>query len=53
MASSLKVRVGGYSIAGQKMQNQDAFAVQVPVGSELNTKGVVAAIADGVRNNFV
>lgn len=50
MASSLKVRIGGYSIAGQKPVNQDAFAVNIPTGSELEYKGVVAAIADGVSS---
>ncbi|WP_024870798.1 bifunctional protein-serine/threonine kinase/phosphatase [Tolumonas lignilytica] len=50
MAKSLKVRVGGYSIAGQKSINQDAFAVKIPDGCELEQKGGVAVIADGVSS---
>ncbi len=45
----LAVSVGGYSIAGKKVQNQDAFAAKVPVNDQsLSYKGVVACIADGV-----
>nr|WP_321270363.1 bifunctional protein-serine/threonine kinase/phosphatase [uncultured Tolumonas sp.] len=50
MAKSLQVRVGGYSIAGQKAINQDAFAVKIPDHHELDHKGVVAVIADGVSS---
>ena len=50
MAKSLQVRVGGYSIAGQKAINQDAFAVKIPDHHELDYKGIVAVIADGVSS---
>lgn len=44
----LKVRIGGHSCAGIKPRNEDAFAARLPDGSELDLKGVVACIADGV-----
>ncbi|PSW63279.1 serine/threonine protein kinase [Photobacterium kishitanii] len=49
MGSNLAVCCGGYSDAGTKPQNQDAFAVLSPSKTvELQHKGVVACIADGV-----
>lgn len=50
MAKSLQVRFGGYSTAGLKPINQDAFAVKMPEGQELAYKGMAAAIADGVSS---
>lgn len=44
----LQVCVGGYSCAGKKTVNQDAFTALVPKPNEMMTKGVVATIADGV-----
>lgn len=41
---------GGYSCAGAKAENQDAFAALVPKGSDLLAKGAVAALADGVSS---
>jgi len=46
----LQLAVGGYSSAGQKFENQDAFAAYIPQGYELNTKGAVVALADGVSH---
>jgi len=46
----LTVCFGGYSIAGKKPENQDAFAALVPKASEIISKGVVATIADGVSS---
>lgn len=47
--TNLTVGYGGYSDAGKKQQNQDAFAVLSPSKAlELQHKGVVACIADGV-----
>ncbi len=46
----LSVRFGGQSTAGIKPVNQDAFAAHQPEGSDLEYKGVVAAIADGVSS---
>ncbi len=44
----MKLTLGGYSCAGNKAINQDAFAAKVPPAHLVNRKGVVAAIADGV-----
>jgi len=49
-AAKLKVSLGGYSCAGLKERNQDAFASLVPRPTELSAKGVVAVIADGVSS---
>ncbi len=46
--TKLEVCLGGYSTAGVKADNQDAFASLVPGGAELSAKGVVTVIADGV-----
>lgn len=43
----LVVERGGYTSAGIKPRNEDAFAVYVPSGNMLALKGVVACIADG------
>jgi serine/threonine protein kinase/serine/threonine protein phosphatase PrpC len=49
-ATKLEVSLGGYSSAGIKGCNQDAFASLVPSPAELSAKGVVAVIADGVSS---
>ena len=46
----LVVHFGGYSCAGQKAENQDAFAAFSPENYELNEKGFVATLADGVSS---
>ncbi|GAA6186008.1 MULTISPECIES: bifunctional protein-serine/threonine kinase/phosphatase [Alteromonadaceae] len=46
----LHLEFGGYSTAGVKTENQDAFAAWLPVGAELTSKGAVATIADGVSS---
>ncbi len=43
----LHVEFGGYSTAGIKSSNEDAFAAQQPSGSARILKGVTACIADG------
>ncbi len=43
----LAVERGGYSSAGVKPRNEDAFAAYVPHGNALALKGVTACIADG------
>jgi serine/threonine protein kinase/serine/threonine protein phosphatase PrpC len=48
--TKLHVLLGGYSSAGIKAMNEDAFASLVPSPAELTTKGVVAVIADGVSS---
>jgi len=45
----LNVCIGGYSTAGNRDVNQDAFAVKEPYSlTEKNVKGIVACVADGV-----
>jgi protein phosphatase len=43
----LQVEFGGYSTAGVKPSNEDAFAAQQPSGSARLLKGATACIADG------
>lgn len=43
----LAVERGGFTSAGVKARNEDAFAVYVPHGNALALKGVTACIADG------
>lgn len=45
---TLKLSFGGFSTAGNKSENQDAFAAHLPQGSAAQLKGGVACIADGV-----
>ncbi|MGI0117502.1 protein kinase domain-containing protein [Zooshikella sp. RANM57] len=47
-SASLVVNVGGYSCAGNKVQNEDAFAALTPDNSSRHYKGIVGCIADGV-----
>ncbi|WP_369413177.1 protein kinase domain-containing protein [Pseudomaricurvus albidus] len=48
-ADVLTVKVGGYTTAGTKERNEDAFAVKLPSSAGVvNYKGIVACIADGV-----
>ncbi|MDP7592472.1 MAG: bifunctional protein-serine/threonine kinase/phosphatase [Litorilituus sp.] len=49
-AAKLQLCFGGYSCAGIKEENQDAFAALVPNTTELNSKGAIACIADGVSS---
>ena len=51
MTSSLNIQLGGYSSAGIKPANQDAFAAHTPHEKQLlQFKGAAAAIADGVSS---
>ncbi|MBU2713004.1 bifunctional protein-serine/threonine kinase/phosphatase [Zooshikella harenae] len=47
-STPLVVNVGGFSCAGNKAQNEDAFAALTPVKNERHYKGIVGCIADGV-----
>ncbi len=51
MSTELKISIGGYTNAGVKPVNQDAFAAKVATGTVLKHKGIVAAIADGVSSS--
>ena len=46
----LQIDVGGYSSAGAKAANQDAFAVKINSGAQLQLKGHIAVLADGVSS---
>ncbi len=46
----IQLAFGGFSSAGIKAENQDAFAAFVPERVDLRAKGAVAAIADGVSS---
>lgn len=47
--NKLMVNIGGYSDAGVRDSNQDAFASKTPSNaSDLKHKGIVASLADGV-----
>lgn len=48
--AKLQLRFGGYSHQGLKAENQDAFAALSPNNNEINTKGAIAALADGVSS---
>ena len=48
--AKLSLAIGGYSCAGVKSENQDAFAAHTPTNHELVTKGSVAVLADGVSS---
>ncbi|MCW8334285.1 bifunctional protein-serine/threonine kinase/phosphatase [Vibrio paucivorans] len=49
VASKLTMRFGGCSLQGLRDENQDAFLVKAPSdNAELEHKGIVACIADGV-----
>lgn len=49
-STCLQLCFGGFSAAGAKPENQDAFAALIPKNSELIAKGAVAALADGVSS---
>lgn len=44
----LKVAVGQFSLTGQRERNEDFCGVVTPEGLELEHKGVIAAVADGI-----
>lgn len=46
----IQLAFGGFSSAGIKPENQDAFAAFIPDKLDLRAKGAVAAIADGVSS---
>lgn len=47
---SLVISFGGYSTKGDKSDNQDAFALKISEGIDLELKGHLAVIADGVSS---
>lgn len=53
MPKDLKVSVGQHSSKGRKEINQDFHAVCTPHGSQLNSKGIAVALADGISSSRV
>ena len=49
----LALDIGQYTSAGLNTENQDSLAARVPTGVELETKGAVFAIADGISSSPV
>ncbi len=50
MATELVVSTGQCSDAGRKPQNEDFHGLHIPDAGQLRTKGIAAAIADGVSS---
>jgi len=50
LQDSLTISFGGYSTKGAKDENQDAFALKMSEGLDLELKGHVAVIADGLSS---
>lgn len=50
LQDNLAISFGGYSTKGDKEENQDAFALKISKGLDLELKGHVAVIADGVSS---
>jgi protein phosphatase len=50
-ATALAVRIGYASSAGPRERNEDFVGCVTPPGEELHTKGILAAVADGVSGN--
>jgi serine/threonine protein phosphatase PrpC len=44
----LQVAIGHASLTGPRERNEDFCGVATPVGLELENKGVLAAVADGI-----
>ncbi len=49
--AGLAVSTGLYSVAGRKPRNEDCIGIQIPAEPLLTTKGVAAAVADGVSGS--
>lgn len=50
LKDNLTISFGGYSTKGEKDENQDAFALKMSEGFELDLKGHIAVISDGVSS---
>lgn len=53
MNQTLEVTIGQYTHAGRKPVNQDFHGAFVPTGSQLTTKGITIALADGISSSNV
>ena len=48
LANELSFTIAQHSVAGNKLENEDAIGIRLPKDSVLTNKGAVAVIADGV-----
>lgn len=53
MTTQLRIAVGQSSVKGRKAINQDCSGIRVPAEPLLESKGVVAALADGISSSDV
>ncbi len=53
MTNALSISVGQHSSAGVKAVNQDRCGVLIPEGHERISRGIIAAIADGISSSDV
>lgn len=53
MVSALQITVVGHTDKGRKRANQDFHGARVPREPQLSTKGVAAALADGISSSEV
>ena len=51
MSNPLKVNIGLYSSAGVKPENQDSLNYCTPKNEDLENKGIVTVLADGVSTS--
>ena len=51
--NQLRVSIGQHSDKGKKPINQDFYGAYIPEGSQLNTKGIALALADGISSSDV
>ena len=47
----LKLEIGQSSLTGPRQRNEDYAGIVTPVSTQLNTKGALVALADGVSGN--
>ncbi len=53
MAETLRISLGQHSDKGRKEINQDCHGAMVPSGSQLTSKGIALALADGISSSQV
>jgi serine/threonine protein phosphatase PrpC len=51
MAKGPVVSIGQHSMAGRKSSNDDSYGVLIPANTQLETKGIAMAIADGMSSS--
>jgi serine/threonine protein phosphatase PrpC len=50
-AAELRIRLGQFSSAGRKAENQDFHGAMLPEGTTLRIKGIALALADGISSS--